>query len=743
MLRSPVQVRPYPPTNSRQTSGLLAFDDVQNEPCINLLVSSMRVMGEELEQSDEPIEEVDVEQKARDKITRELEEIRRRKTKTSKRRFLSNKEDYILFAGIGYGIFFAVLLFGMSSGIFGSSTTLDYKASETFLDTGDECQNIEDQPWVHMFPENDAEYFDLSGRNLPDGYAYMNYTILNYVGESWLENSTDDTIVQVSGGKSEFRAPFDELDVGEYRIILLVQVYNQSDDLVNASLIEGAESLSKEIDFELEIKGGGFFSFLPFVDSESHREVTISDPGPRTCWTTKDLGEWGYLLMAAELGGGRETAMLTGGTAGIPAWWMAFISLSLSAVTLLVIYPVMYKIYHQETDDILSRTHIARVVEDILGKTSKRLHIDIDWELYKLESRELSIDIMVPYKNTDGTLSDSKDIRAEILREVLEEFAIFRVFKPVQLTVKTIGVNQAIDFESGVGIGAGAEGADTEEEQDYASFFSELHTLSRVEDEVRDSLDLFFARRTDVRMEGAVVTSDDKVIFVSVIYKPTQRFAFFRFKKTTDEVEVELYRYISDRNQDLLGSQELIVKARNQVSTLSDRSGAGRVESGGKNDDRIVAVAKQDGLGGKMLQTNFIGNTLSTVEYMANEKREMINKWGFWGLIVFVWIPFMASGVLVGAMLGLLSRMKFTRVLAATFIGGAAASITWAYTAEGIVKFMHQYKLEAVIPLIIIVFVGAAFLHIRSTKVRRQTELFEDTLLDNFHADVAAKYGEH
>ena len=721
----------------------MAFDNVEYEQCINLLVSSMRAMGEEIEQSAEPIEEIDVEQKARDKITRELEEIRRRKTKTSKRRFLSNKEDYILFAGIGYGIFFAILLFGMSSGIFGSSTTLDHKASETFLDTGEECQNIEDQPWVHMFPENDGEYFDLSGRNLPDGYAYMNYTILNYVGESWVANSTDDTIVQVSSGKSEFRAPFDELEVGEYRIILLVQVYNQSDDLVNASLVEGAESLSKEVDFELEVKGGGFFSFLPFVDSESHREASISDPGPRTCWTTKDLGDWGYLLMAAELGGGRETAMLTGGTAGIPAWWMAFISLSLSAVTLLVIYPVMYKIYHQDTDDILSRNHIARVVEDVLSKTSKRLHIDIDWELYKLESRELSIDIMVPYKNTDGTLSDSKDIRAEILREVLEEFAIFRVFKPVQLTVKTIGVNQAIDFESGVGIGAGAEGAETEEEQDYASFFSELHTLSRVEDEVRDSLDLFFARRTDVRMEGAVVTSDDKVIFVSVIYKPTQRFAFFRFKKTTDEVEVELYRYISDRNEDLLGSQELIVKARNQVSTLSDRSGAGRVESGGKNDDRIVAVAKQDGLGGKMLQTNFIGNTLSTVEYMANEKREMINKWGFWGLIVFVWIPFMASGVLVGAMLGLLSRMKFTRVLAATFIGGAAASVTWAYTAEGIVKFMHQYKLEAVIPLIIIVFVGAAFLHIRSTKVRRQTELFEDTLLDNFHADVAAKYGEH
>jgi len=705
----------------------------------------MGVMGEELEQVDEPIEEADVEEKARDKIAKELEEIRRRKTKTSKRKFLANKEDYVLFAGIGYGIVFAMLLVGMSSGIFGSSTTLDHKASQTFLDTGEECLNIEDQSWILIFPENDAEYLDLSARNLPAGYSLMNYSIMESSGDSWNNVVSEEIIVQVDGAKSSMKAPFDELEVGEYRIQFTVEVYNQSTDLENASLVDGGETLTKDIDFELEVNSGGFFSFLPFVDSDSHREVRITEPGPRTCWTTKDLGDWGYLLMAAELGGGRETAMLTGGTAGIPAWWMAFISLSLSAVTLLIIYPVMYKIYHQDTDDILSRNHIARVVEDILGKTSKRLHIDIDWELYKLESRELSIDIMVPYKNTDGTLSDSKDIRAEILREILEEFAIFRVFKPVQLTVKTIGVNQAIDFESGIGIGAGAEGANVDEEQDYASFFSELHTLSRVEDEVRDSLDLFFARRSDVKMEGAVVTSDDRVIFVSVIYKPTQRFAFFRFKKTTDEVEVELYRYISERNEDLLGSQELIVKARNQVSTLADRSGAGRVESANKNknDDRIVAVAKQDGLGGKMLQTNFIGNTLSTVEYMANEKREMINKWGFWGLIVFVWIPFMASGVLVGAMLGLLSRMQFTRVLAATFIGGAAASITWAYTAEGIVKFMHQYKLEAVIPLMIIVFVGAAFLHIRSTKVRRQTELFEDTMLDNFHADVVAKYGEH
>ena len=268
-----------------------------------------------------------------------------------------------------------------------------------------------------------------------------------------------------------------------------------------------------------------------------------------------------------------------------------------------------------------------------------------------------------------------------------------------------------------------------------------MHTLARVEEEVRDSLDLFFARRNNVTMVGAVVTSDDRHIFVSTVYRPTLRLAFFRFKTTTEEVEQELREFISSRNEDLLHSQDLILKVRNQVSTLADRSGAGRVEQSSSDDERVAAVARQDGLGGRVLQTKFVGDLLSTVEYTANEKREFINKWGFWGLILFVWIPFMASGVIVGSMLGMLSRMKFMRVLWAVVIGGSAASVTWAYTADGIIRFMHAYKLEAMIPIAIGVFVLIAYLHMRSTKSRRQAELFEDTLLDNFHADLHAKYG--
>ena len=109
----------------------------------------------------------------------------------------------MLFAGFGYGALFALVIFCMSSGIFGSSATLDQKASQTFLDTGDECENIEDTPWIHIFPENDLEYFSLAGHNLEEGFALMNYSITDIGNEDWAGISNE--IVEDVKGATDIR----------------------------------------------------------------------------------------------------------------------------------------------------------------------------------------------------------------------------------------------------------------------------------------------------------------------------------------------------------------------------------------------------------------------------------------------------------------------------------------------------------------------------------------------------------
>ena len=688
----------------------------------------------------EPVPEDSGDTKPIDKVSKELAGIRKRRNTDSKNRFPSAIEDWTLLAGLGYGALYAMLLFGMSSGVFGESTSLDHWASDTFLDSGDQCEEVLDTPWIHAYPDNDVESVKISGRNLAEGIVVLNWSV------SASDGGIEPLPSQGEVNKKNLKIDYAAWEIGTYELVITIDLYVPGTDMDNRTeedRVNGTERIDKTLEFEISTSENAL-SFLPFIDSEVKREAHILEDGPRSCWSVTDLGNWGFVLMGAELGGGRETAMLTGGAAGIPAWWMAFVSLSLSVISLFLAYPVMYKLYHQDTDDMLSRTHIRKVVVDVLRNAESRMHIDIDWDLYKIEVRDLSIDIMIPYSNTEGTFSDSADVRSEILKEILEEFALFRVFKPVQLTVRSIGDNQAIDFETGVGVGSGMVDDQDVEDQDYTAFFRDLHMLSKVEDDVRESVKGYFRSNNNLDLQMATVTSEDSIIFVRVAYKPNQRFAFFRFKDSNSDIEKNLRKYISRENPELVGTQELIVKGRNLVSTLADRSGAGRVEtlsSKDSEDARVAAVAKQDGLGGRVLQTKLFGDILSTVEYTANEKREMINKWGFWGLIVFVWIPFMASGVLVGAMLGLLSRMKFMRVLWATFVGGAAASLTWAYTAEGIITVMHKYKLEAAIPIAIIAFIAMAFLHMRSTKIRRQAELFEDTLLDSFHADIRDKYG--
>ena len=118
--------------------------------------------------------------------------------------------------------------------------------------------------------------------------------------------------------------------------------------------------------------------------------------------------------------------------------------------------------------------------------------------IFRFKVRELSIDVLVAYRTTDSTIASKIDVRAEILKEILNEFGIFRVFKPVLLVVKPVGEITGVDFEH---LTRGNEDVDPSQidsehlVEDYTNFFKDLHDLSRIEDVIRDSLHNFFLLR--------------------------------------------------------------------------------------------------------------------------------------------------------------------------------------------------------------------------------------------------------
>lgn len=659
----------------------------------------------------------------KDSLDRQLDLIRSRR-EGDKRFFRGAFEDYTLIVGVIIGIVFFGGVFAMSSGwIAADSITVDKTLSKTPLDPGGECIDQTGTIWFNVYFSADEHLIEAESYNVDSTHQ----TVIGLE----LISETGNSSIHLEGGLGDQRLSHDpsDLEDGTYTSTVLIWKVMSDSDLdemsqeVLSELIDGGddEPLAwKQTIVEITSHSSGPFS------SDVKQEVEVIDEDPRSCWTTEGLGEWGWRMMGAEWVGGREAAMLTGGNAKIPAWWMAMVSLGMSLFFLCVQYPLMHKMYHRDSDDLLTEAQLRRLIQRTLSAARENVMIDIDFDLMKMQERSISIDVLLPYTTTSMTIGQPADIRAELIRSLLKEFAVFGEMRPLQLKIVCVddGIHEAheelrLSFESSK--------SEITPIEDYSPFFAEMSAYGWLEAAAQTSLNRWF-KKHDLVDYGTAVLADEDAVFVRVIYQPVMRFSYFLFKPTYRDMQDDLHAHLLKDLESHLGGRTLVVSARNEKATLSDRAVAGRVERGVDELVGEAMVAKQGGITGALLQNPFMGDILSSVEYVAHKNRGRIDKYGYWGLIVFVWIPFMASGVLVGAMLGLVARMRFQRVLAACLFGGTAASLTWAYTARGIIEFMERYHAEAFIPFVIALVVLFTFMHLRRNKRRRREELFRESM---------------
>ena len=675
-------------------------------------------MGEEATMSTDLDSSSEIKNSENNSLDKELDRIRLRRTDKNKK-FPKTFDDVVLIFGLVAGIVFFGGVTLLSSGMLaGDSIILDETLSKTPLDTGGECVDNLGAVSFSIFIENHDDVKVRSKNVLLDKFSVLVVKITNYTdSEPYYEYYETDI------GNVDFSFELEE-DVNDGHYLLSAQIFQSSD---NNELVVTNKSTFEDASSELQRNGDE-----KIVDLEvSGHSLEISDPEPRDCFTMTEFGYWGWALMAAEWAGGRETAMLTGGSAGVPAWWMASISLGMSIFFLCVQYPLMHRMYHRDIDDILTKKQLFRLIERTLIKSEGNLRISINFDELKMQERAISIDIIIPYITTNKTIGEATDIRARLTKDLLEEFSIFGEMRPLQiksicLDGKNNTSNNEFILSSDLSLIVSERSPLSE---DYSIFFSDLGANGKLEEEIIHVLDKWF-RKHNLLDYGSAIIVDEESVLIRVIYTPMMKFSYFLYRKSFIDMQDDLTDFLLMNLEDLLGDRELIVSARNEKASLSDRAVAGRVELGANQDDLVgeAMVAKQAGLTGVLLQNPFMGDILSSVEYVAHSNRSRIDKYGFWGLIVFVWIPFMASGVLVGAMLGLVARMRFRRVLLACLVGGSAASITWAYTARGIIEFMEKYHAQTFIPFLILLAFVFTFLHLRRNKRRRREELFRESM---------------
>ena len=92
----------------------------------------------------------------------------------------------------------------------------------------------------------------------------------------------------------------------------------------------------------------------------------------------------------------------------------------------------------------------------------------------------------------------------------------------------------------------------------------------------------------------------------------------------------------------------------------------------------------------KSLQVNALHNFFSKVKELRLKYSRFFDKYGKYGLFIFVWFPFWMTGPVVGAIIGFLIGLKHYHTLFIVSAGTSLAIVVWTYFLKEIMLLLSQ-----------------------------------------------------
>ena len=85
-----------------------------------------------------------------------------------------------------------------------------------------------------------------------------------------------------------------------------------------------------------------------------------------------------------------------------------------------------------------------------------------------------------------------------------------------------------------------------------------------------------------------------------------------------------------------------------------------------------------------MKKHNILKKFVLFCERKGNEKKDSIEKYGFWGLVLFVGVPLPGTGAWTGCLIATMLRMDKKKAFLATLLGVVMASIIMMLVSYGV-----------------------------------------------------------
>ena len=97
----------------------------------------------------------------------------------------------------------------------------------------------------------------------------------------------------------------------------------------------------------------------------------------------------------------------------------------------------------------------------------------------------------------------------------------------------------------------------------------------------------------------------------------------------------------------------------------------------------------------KSLKIEFLKNFFTGVEEQRVKYRSFFNKYGKYGLFIFVWFPFWMTGPVIGSIIGFLIGIKHYTTITIVLAGTSLAIVAWTYFLKELMSLLNQLSPNA------------------------------------------------
>ena len=97
----------------------------------------------------------------------------------------------------------------------------------------------------------------------------------------------------------------------------------------------------------------------------------------------------------------------------------------------------------------------------------------------------------------------------------------------------------------------------------------------------------------------------------------------------------------------------------------------------------------------KSLEIGMLNNFFTSVKVQRLRYKDFFEKYGRYGLFLFVWFPFWMTGPVIGAIIGFLIGIKHTHTILIVLSGTSLAIVIWTFFLKELIDVLNQLSANA------------------------------------------------